>query len=226
MLDYLEAECRSVDALVITHLHLDHVGGVPTLLAHGIPIRHCYLPYGATRAKVDAQAMQILQSLADAGVPITELSAGDTLQLNAASLQVLWPVAEAVDRIAEAGTVSANVYSLATATDFGGYTLLSAADTTDAYDRYWAQPCDVLKVAHHGASDSTSAAFLQTAQPRAALFTCRSNARLPAADAVRRVADAGAALLRTDRCGDITLTVQNGQLHLTPYCHYREEALP
>ncbi|MEG2605131.1 MAG: ComEC/Rec2 family competence protein, partial [Clostridia bacterium] len=43
VLDYLLAEGRDIDALYLTHLHLDHVGGVRALLDGGIRIRQAYL---------------------------------------------------------------------------------------------------------------------------------------------------------------------------------------
>ena len=37
------------------------------------------------------------------------------------------------------------------------------------------------------------------------------------ADALERLARSGAEVLRTDACGDITLTLRGGQLCITPY---------
>ena len=42
-LDYLLAEGRDIDALFITHLHLDHIGGVADLLDAGVRIGQVYL---------------------------------------------------------------------------------------------------------------------------------------------------------------------------------------
>ena len=93
-LDYLLAEGRDVDALFITHLHLDHIGGVADLLDAGVPIGQVYLPLNAARQQADPDALRLLDRLAAAGVPITELARGDEMRYNTTSISVLWPVRE------------------------------------------------------------------------------------------------------------------------------------
>lgn len=44
LVDYLRAKRLSIDHLVLTHLHMDHAGGVAGLLAADIPIRRIWLP--------------------------------------------------------------------------------------------------------------------------------------------------------------------------------------
>lgn len=59
-LDYLLDEGRDVDALFITHLHMDHTGGVGALLDNGVRIRQAYLPVNATQQRVDPNALELL----------------------------------------------------------------------------------------------------------------------------------------------------------------------
>lgn len=209
--DILLAEGRSVDALIITHLHMDHMGGTTCLLDAGIPIRQVYLPAYAQHQQADPQALAILERLRAEGICISELAQGDELRYNESTLRVLWP-----DQAAARGGYNANDMCLTLAIDFGGYTLLSTGDLTSDYELYAAAPADVLKVAHHGSAKSTSEAFLQAVQPRLALLSCSgTSAYLPSGKTLDRLH--GIPVLRTDECGDITLTVRNGQLVATPY---------
>lgn len=209
--DILLAEGRSVDALIITHLHMDHMGGTAYLLDAGIPIRQVYLPAHAQHQQADPQALAILERLRSAGICISELAQGDELRYNESTLRVLWP-----DQAAARGGYDANDMCLTLAIDFGGYTLLSTGDLTTHYELYAAAPADVLKVAHHGSAKSTSTAFLQAVQPRLALLSCSGgSAYLPSAKTLKRLQ--GIPVLRTDECGDITLTVRDGQLVAAPY---------
>lgn len=209
--DILLAEGRSVDALIITHLHMDHMGGVTYLLDAGIPIRQVYLPAYAQRQQADPQALAILDRLRAEGICVSELAQGDELRYNESTLRVLWP-----DQAAARGGYDANDMCLTLAIDFGGYTLLSTADLTTDYEQYAAASADVLKVAHHGSANSTSAAFLQAVQPRLALLSCSGgSAYLPSAKTLKRLQ--GIPVLRNDECGDITLTVRDGQLVVAPY---------
>lgn len=209
--DILLAEGRSVDALIITHLHMDHMGGTAYLLDAGIPIRQVYLPAYAERQQADPQALELLERLREEEICISELAQGDELRYNESTLRVLWP-----DEAAARGGYNANDMCLTLSVDFGGYTLLSTGDLTSDYELYAAAPADVLKVAHHGSAKSTNEAFLQAVQPRLALLSCSGNsAYLPSGKTLDRLH--GIPVLRTDECGDITLTIRNGQLVATPY---------
>ena len=212
-LDYLLAEGRDVDALFITHLHLDHIGGVADLLDAEVRIGHVYLPLNAARQQADPDALELLERLEEAGIAVTELARGDEMRYNTTSVSVLWPVREHI----RSGQ-DANELPLVLSIGFGPYTILSASDLAGAYERYAAAPADVLKVAHHGSASSTGEAFLEQVGARVALVSCSSGSRyLPGEATLERLARSGAEVLRTDACGDITLTLRGGQLCITPY---------
>lgn len=169
---YLHQRRISLDALVLTHLHTDHAGGVATLLESGIPIKTCYLPHGATAARADEAVLGMLNQLAASGTEVVELSRGSEIILPNGSVTVLWP---------EMGKVrpgqEANESSLALLAEVKGTTLLLAGDLDGAYEMYAAVPVDVLKTAHHGSKSSTSEAFLQAVEPELLLLSCGDEAR-------------------------------------------------
>ena len=102
--------------------------------------------------------------------------------------------------------------------EMGGYTILNASDLTGHYENYAALPADVLKVAHHGSSESTRDAFLDAVNPQLALISCTSGSSyLPGPETLERLASRDVHILRTDASGDITLYVKNGRLLATPY---------
>lgn len=212
-LDYLLAEGRDIDALFITHLHLDHIGGVADLLDAGVRIGQVYLPLNAVRQQADPDALKLLERLEAAGIPVMELARGDEMRYNTTSVSVLWPVREHI----RSGQ-DANELPLVLSIRFGPYTILSASDLSGAYERYVAAPADVLKVAHHGSADSSGEAFLDQVGARVALVSCSSGSRyLPGEATLERLTRSGAQVLRTDDCGDITLTLHGDQLYITPY---------
>ena len=142
-----------------------------------------------------------------------ELARGDEMRYNTTSVSVLWPVREHI----RSGQ-DANELPLVLSIRFGPYTILSASDLSGAYERYAAAPADVLKVAHHGSADSSGEAFLDQVGARVALVSCSSGSRyLPGEATLERLTRSGAQVLRTDDCGDITLTLHGDQLYITPY---------
>jgi competence ComEA-like helix-hairpin-helix protein len=67
------------------------------------------------------------------------------------------------------------------------------------------EPCEVLKVAHHGSAYASSKKFLEAAQPEwAAISVGRKNRyKHPAPATLRRLEQSGAKILRTDQLGRI-----------------------
>ena len=73
----------------------------------------------------------------------------------------------------------------------------------------------MLKVAHHGSRDGTSALFLERADPRLALISVGRNAfGHPSDEALSLLCAQGVQTLRTDERGAITLTLENGSFHV------------
>ncbi|MEG0269260.1 MAG: ComEC/Rec2 family competence protein [Clostridia bacterium] len=211
--DYLLSEGRDLDALYLTHLHPDHAAGVHYLLEQGIGIRQVYLPINAELQILHPSFLSVTEALSKAGIPMKELAAGDKLRYNEATVKVLWPKRETIRRFQDA-----NDLPLVLCLDLKGYTLLSTSDLNGVYESYAAVPCDVLKVAHHGSAKSTGDDFLDFVRPRIALVSCSAGAKaLPSPKTLDRLNAHGITLCRTDATGDITITIQGGQLCVTPY---------
>ncbi len=212
-LDYLLDAGRDIDVLYLTHLHVDHAGGVPYLLENGVRIRQVYLPVNAARQRLDEETLTVLDALQAAGIPVCEIAAGEEHTYPTVTVRSHWPDADTV----RAGQ-DANDLPMVLSLEMGGYTLLSTSDLTGYYENYAAIPCDVLKVAHHGSSDSTGDAFLDRVTPGLAMISCTSGSQsLPGAEMLQRLENRGIPYLRTDESGDITLYIDQGRLVAAPY---------
>jgi len=180
--EYLHQRRLSLDALILTHLHMDHAGGVDALLSQRIPIRTLYLPEGALDADITPEALALVAELEQRGTEIVIIARGDMIALPSGSLTVLWP---------EQGRVrpgqSANAYSAVLRADVAGTSMLLTGDIAGAYEHYAAAPADILKIAHHGSASSTSAAFLEAVAPQILLLSCSSEER--EADVSARLGD-------------------------------------
>jgi competence protein ComEC len=75
-------------------------------------------------------------------------------------------------------------------------------------------PIDVLKVAHHGSKTSTSNNWLQAYQPKMAVISVGASNVYghPHPTVVERLQQRGIQIMRTDRMGEVQMTVNNGKI--------------
>ena len=200
--EYLHQRRLSVDTLVLTHLHIDHAGGLRALLDDEIPIRRIYLPWGAENA-ADTDALLLVEEAAAQGAVIMHLARGDVMPLPSGQCTVLWPEAGKVRPGADA-----NSSALALRAEIAGVSLLLTADVPGAYSRYIAVPADSLKAAHHGAAEDSPPDFLAAVSPAAVLVSCgRSGVR----------ADFGSIpVYDTHTCGAVTVALREGEFTISP----------
>jgi competence protein ComEC len=210
----LLAEGRSLDALLLTHLHLDHAQGVGKLLEEGIGIKHIYLPQGADKVELSEESRAVLAMLQETGIPISYLSAGDMLLFHETGIRVLWPE----DGRTREG-IDANERSMAMLITLGSLRILNAGDNTALYEQYFAVPCDVLKVAHHGSATATTDAFLSVLNPTIAIVTSGyGTSSQPSGYTLDRLSASGARVLRTDQTGEIAISaLGNGAYRVQTY---------
>jgi competence protein ComEC len=212
-LDYLTDTGRDIDVLYLPRLRNDHAGGVPYLLDNGVEIGQVYLPVMAEKQRLDQDSLAVLERIRREGIPVREIAAGEVHTYPTVTITCCWPKAETI-RTGQ----DANDLPMVLSIEMGGYTILNTADLTGHYENYAAVPADVLKVAHHGSSESTGDAFLDVADPQLAIISCSSGSTyLAGPETLERLESRGIRTLRTDSSGDIALYIQNGQLVAAPY---------
>ena len=194
---YLHQRRQSVELLILTHLHIDHAGGLNAILEEGIPVEVCCLPVDAELPVIDEEALLLVQCLAETGTELRFLHRGDVIGLPSGTLRVLWPEATRISALHDANDVC-----LVLQADIAGVTMLLTGDLSGTYEHYIQTPVDILKVAHHGSSASTSPEFLAAVDPQLLLLS-NSDARREA----RMVELAGdIPLYSTEECGAVTIT--------------------
>ena len=219
ILPYLERErIRRLDAVLISHGHQDHVGGLPTVLRH-VEVGRLFW----NGVPSDAPGWVVGSRVADSlGVPVKVLRAGDTLAvLDRCLVVVLDPDSGLA---AAAGPENQNNASLVVLVRCDGTSVLFTGDAEwpeeDRLLRYGRLlRTHVLKVAHHGSSTSTRPEFVRASQPRVAVISASRFNRFgfPAGSVTRRLKQAGAELYQTGLTGAVIAEVKDGRTRVRPW---------
>ena len=162
---------RSIDVVVATHPDLDHIGGLPDVLARyrvGLVMRSSVLDEGsadsaAFDAAADAEAKQGAALLVAKRGQIIDLGGG-------ASMEVLYP-----DR--DVSGVETNAGSIVARLVYGETAFMLTGDAPQAIEEYLALldgkelHSNVLKAGHHGSKTSSSELFIGFVSPEYAVFS-------------------------------------------------------
>ncbi|MDH5677261.1 MAG: MBL fold metallo-hydrolase [Nitrospinota bacterium] len=211
-LEYIrKAGADGIDAVIITHPHPDHAGGL-FQIAQSLKVGALY-DNGDDPWK-DGDLNNFYRWYADfARVQpgYRPLKAGDSIPLGEAKLEVIWPPMEGFD------TPHMNARSMAVMVTYGVFRALLAADITLSSEKALAGSttdlaAHILKAGHHAAEDTGSVEFLERVKPAVVVVSVdRNNVNgYPSAKTLERLEATGAKVLRTDRDGDIMIEAGAG----------------
>jgi len=195
-----------LDALLVTHAHADHYGGAADVL-RTVRVDRLLLAPGRKASSELTRLTSLADSLA---VPVFEVGRYDTLLLGREDtmLTALWPDAAA------SASLSENDASVVASLRWRGDRVLLTGDIERAAETAMlaagaARPFEILKVAHHGSSTSSSNEFLGRVSPAVAIVSVGRGNRFghPAPATLERLRAAGIEVFRTDVDGAVIVDV-------------------
>lgn len=196
---------NNIDLAIATHYHIDHCEGIIAAM-ETLKVGTLMLP----QAEDKGGLRKMLEETARKnGTEILYVSAGDRLEFKSGLvIYVLSPYAEKVYK-------NENDISLALRLEYRGRSLFFGGDmTSEAEETILSRVgrCDILKVAHHGSAGSSSEELLDEISPGTAVISVGENNVYshPADKTLERLKRRGVRILRTDKNGDIKLTVGRG----------------
>jgi competence protein ComEC len=211
LLSFLKAAgIKSLDYVVATHPHSDHIGALsPVMLAY--PVGGLLMP-DATANTVAFE--KLLSAAEDKNIPITVPSPGDVYTAGLINLTVLAPNSKYYE--------STNNYSIVLRMVFGETSFLFTGDAEwisekEMLDSKVNLRANVLKAGHHGSSTSTTADFLDAVRPVAVVISCATGNDYghPHRETLAKLADRnGIAVYRTDQLGDIIMDTDGQSIRL------------
>ena len=189
-------------AVVATHAHADHFGGLPAVLEAFDPA--FVLEPG--EPVPDAGYLGFLGAVESDGAEWRPARRGDRLELDGVTVEVLSP-----DSAWAAGQVDINEQSVVLLVTYGTTRLLLTGDAglpTEAHLAGRVGRVTLLKIGHHGSRSATSDRWLDELQPAEAVISVGTRNRYghPAPEVLDRLRAHGITVRRTDQRGTITFT--------------------
>ena len=154
----------SIDYVVATHPHEDHIGGLPRILEE-FEVGEVWAPAAVTSTKIYEE---FLDAVEDAGLQIHAASTGKTIASEdetGYSIEVLGPSADL-------DSDDMNEYSAVILLEYGGTSFLITGDASaDDLLEWTSGSVDVLKVAHHGSYTGTTEELASQLSPAVAVIS-------------------------------------------------------
>ncbi len=196
--DYIASQGEStVDYLVGTHPHSDHIGGVDTVIEQ-FDVKRLYLPDVSHNTKT---FLDVVQAAKEKGVQTAKAESGVTV-MNQDGIKVsfLSPVSSGYEEM--------NDYSAIVSLRYGETSFLFMGDaeyTVENQLKSSISHYDVLKVGHHGSNSSSTANFLEKVCPTYAVISCGEDNSYghPHEQVLNRLERFGSTVYRTDEQGTV-----------------------
>lgn len=199
IVSYLQAQgVQTLDLVVGTHPHGDHIGGLPAVLG-AFPTETVWssqLPFS------NGYVTGFRSGATSAGAEFVMPRPGDSFLLGSARIDVIGPVNLEYE--------DANNLSLVLMVTYGDTRFLLTGDMEELAEQELVNAgvelkADVLKVGHHGSYSSTSYRFLRAVAPTYGVISLGANNEYghPHAEPLSRLMDADVTIFRTDNMYDI-----------------------
>jgi competence protein ComEC len=202
VMTYLQKQgVKKLDYIIATHPHEDHIGGMSFIIKK-FDVGQFYAPRTTNNTK-NFEGM--ITALKNKKLKINLAKNGVLLNLGLnTNCEILSPNSNKYDDI--------NNYSATIKLNYGSTSFLFMGDAHKISESEIIKTganisCDVLKIAHHGSSSSSSIEFLDLASPKFAIISCGKNNDYghPHKQTLDKLKQKNVILYRTDLNGTIVL---------------------
>jgi competence protein ComEC len=202
VVEYLKSQnVDDIEIMISTHPDADHIGGLDEVL-EAYRVETVYAP----KVSHTTQAYEdFLTAVKNEGLTIKQAKTGVTLNVKGVTASFVAPYREYGTDLNDWSAVLHWTYKQNSFLFTGDAELSSEKDMIASKQLLKA---DVLKVSHHGASNGSSAEFLNVVKPKYSIISVGANNSYghPTSGTLSRLKAIGSTIYRTDQKGTITVT--------------------
>lgn len=199
VLSYLEKQkVQSLDYVIATHPHSDHIGGLSTVL-QSMKVKEVILPKVAHNTKTYEDLIDTIQNK---NIPVKQAIVGDRYQLDNANFVILSPSSQTYEEM--------NNYSVGIKLTLGEVSFVMAGDAEKLSEEEMTKTgidlsANVLKLSHHGASNAINENFYRAVHPKYAVISVGKDNSYnhPNAKTLLAMINHGIKIYRTDIQGSV-----------------------
>lgn len=209
LFNFADCNISSLDAVIISHLHADHIGGLSQIIKTS-KIENLIMPQILSDS-IDIAKNDKLNAVKN-GTDFYDARQGMNFCIGEFEITVLSDFENQNNE---------NNRSLFVMAQIDDIRFLFTGDAeTDAEELLLKEnldiDCEVLKVSHHGSDSSTSESFLNATTPEYAVISVGEDNKYshPHSSVINTLEHSGAEIYRTDSDGDITFYIEDGKINI------------
>jgi competence protein ComEC len=190
---------KTVAAIIISHSHADHIGGVLELLDTDIKVQNVFV----SKSDQSPLMSELIKKCVNKRIKVYKVGYLDQIHIDNVTVTYLTPKDERADK-------DANNNSLGCILKYEKFSALFTGDMDKTIEYQMCNnlmPVTFLKASHHGSNTATSDKALLKTRPRYAIISCGINNRYnhPHQETLNTLKNHSIEILRTDLQGAITV---------------------
>ena len=220
LISYLtEAGVESFDAVIATHPHADHIGGLSAVIEN-FPVDTIY---DSGKVHTSQTYENYLLMIDDKDITFKTPRRGDKIELDNLTFDILHP-GENVEEY------DLNEVSIVAHLKYDQISFIFTGDIEETEEREIKEAdfninSTILKAGHHGSKTSTTDLFLEAVSPEVAVITVGEDNKFghPALEVIDRLLENNIEIYRTDLNGDIVINTDGKTYTIETVTSYQDE---